>query len=262
MEFLKNHYEKVVLFVVLLLVAAAVAVLPMKVPAIAGADDTPAAQTKMEQVNLTTNQAVLEMINGLTQLNLGWPHNLFNPVIWEKKGKDKVLIKYNSPDEIGLGAMKVDKIDPLYFAIAYEDFKPTGAFQIGITQETNNNPALRSKSTRYVNRGQKDDSFTLLSFSEPAESPAEITVQLNDGQKVVIPKNKEFKFEAGYTADLSYTVGNSAPQRFQKRRAGDPSMGIFQLEGETNKIVDIRSNEVVVSSSSGKRVNLKYKAVP
>jgi hypothetical protein len=59
----------------------------------------------------------------------------------------------------------------------------------------------------------------------------------------------------GYTADLSYPPeGATWPQR----RVGDP----LKFDYDTNKIVEISSNEVVLSASSGsgKRVKIKHQA--
>ncbi len=255
MEFLKNHYEKLVLVVVLAAVAVAVFILPMKVPATVEASAAPPASTNaFGPLDLSTNELLLSSLDHLKPADLAWPHNLFNPVIWLRKA-DKTLTKITNPNGVGLGAIRIDRILPLYFTLTFEGFI-ADKYKIGVIQETNQNPNLRGKTVAFAKLQEKVDTFRLLSVGPEPENPTEFTVQLNDGKTAVVSKEKPYSAVEGYAVDLTYPLP-PGPRSFNQLRVGqnfnfDPS--------ETNKIVDIRSNEVVVSSSSGKRVNLKYKA--
>jgi hypothetical protein len=76
-----------------------------------------------------------------------------------------------------------------------------------------------------------------------------------DTETITVSKDKPYKRIMGYMADLNYPPGNA---EFKKRRIGDRI--ITKGEGsETNKIVAINQNEVVLSMEpTGKRERARY----
>jgi hypothetical protein len=253
MEFLKNHYEKVILSVVLLGLAVAVAILPSKMPAPAETGGG-GSGAKLAPLDLKTNEAPLQRLEQYQPLVLNGEHNLFNPVQWRRR-PDGSLWKIVRENEVGPGALQVLKISPLHFVLSYDGFLPP-KFQIGTMQETNKNPNLRAKIPVLAGVGDKTDLFKITGFNGPADAPVEVTVELNDGKTVSLSKDKPYKVVVGYTADLRYAPENLP--LFREKRVDDKLL----FDGDTNNIVDIASNQVVLSASSGKRTKLSYNAAP
>lgn len=253
MEFLKNHYEKVILSVVLLGLAVVVAFLPSKMP---GADEALPAEkgSAMQPVDLSTNEAPIKRLEQLHSVKLSGEHNLFNPVQW-RRNKDGSLKKIVAENEIGPGALQILKIYPLYFTISFDGVVPP-KFQIGVTHENHKNPRMRGRIPELAAKGEKKEYYKIVDFKGPIEEPTEIQLELADGNTVTISKDKPFKAVVGYKADLRYPVDQQ--QLFSEKRVGDKLV----FDGDTNNIVDIESNQVVVSSTSGKRTKISYKAAP
>src|SRR5204863_4811653 len=63
------------------------------------------------------NQALTRATNP-TVLDFSLPHNLFNPVKWQKR-PDGNLIKIEKGTEVGPGAMRILKVTPLNFSISF-----------------------------------------------------------------------------------------------------------------------------------------------
>lgn len=254
MQFLKNHYEKVVLSLVLLLLAVAVFLLPERVSPV---DDAavPPSNKPVEAVNLSTNEQTLSNLQGLASVQLDGDHNTFNPVLWRRKA-DGSLWKITSLNEIGAGAVRILKTNsPLYFMLSYEGVNPPN-YQVGVTQETNKNVNLRGKVPKYARVGEKTEFFKILKVVGQPESPEGLVLEVNEVKDpVTISREIPYKAVAGYTADLAYSPQNLT---WRERRTGDALV----FEGETNNIVDISADEVVLSASSGKRTTIKYNAAP
>src|SRR4051812_38048472 len=109
MGFLKSHYEKILLGVVLLGLTVGVVLLPMKIAR--EKQDLrdliePKLSTKpkpLDPVDETRFNTAFERLEKPTPLNFGRPHNLFNPVQWQRK-PDGSLIKVANDSTVGPGA--------------------------------------------------------------------------------------------------------------------------------------------------------------
>jgi hypothetical protein len=247
MEFLKTHYEKVILSVVLIGLAAAAAWMPIKVSSEREKEDQRKAELigrKVEPIkplDLSTNEAVLVRLAQPTRLKLQGEHNLFNPVRWQKL-PDGSLLKAK---ELGLNALRINEIKPLMLRVEYEGTTGTGAdlkHLIAVTKETERpGPQKRTAGV-----GQKNPLFKLLEVAGPPEAPTSLTLLLEgDKDPITISKEKPFERVMGYSADLSYE-----PEKIKKtvKVKDDISFG-----GETYNIVAIDRNEVTVSAKSNKK---------
>ena len=131
MEFLKNHYEKVILSVVLLGLAVAAVLLLTWVGNEKRALEeieqgiTQVPPKPLKDTVLSTNEAALQRIVKPAALRLSGEHNLFNPVQW-KKMPDGRVIPLRTGREIGPGALVVSAIKPLYLRIEFEGTSGTG----------------------------------------------------------------------------------------------------------------------------------------
>src|SRR6478609_1882823 len=89
MEFLKKHYEKILLSLVLLCLAVAAAWLPTKIRQ----EKEELQKTifnlpkprELQPVDLSTNESALKRLQNPPTVELSGAHNLFNPVTWKVK---------------------------------------------------------------------------------------------------------------------------------------------------------------------------------
>jgi hypothetical protein len=267
MEFLKKHYEKVLLGVVLLGLAVAVGFLPFKIAS---------EKQKLEDLR---NQLMHPNVKELTNLDLAGPENalkrmtipaqadfsspnrLFNPMVWQKAA-DGHLIKVDDAN-IGPKALVITNRKELDLVISLDDVTASDSgprYRIGVKKEASNNPKDWAKTQKYCKLGDKTDTFTVREAKAPADNPTDVTLtlELNDtGQQVKISKEKGFKRADGYTVDMKYPPENKS---FPPNRRVNQTIS---FNGEDYNIVAITTNEVVLSAKSNqKKTTVKYSVAP
>jgi hypothetical protein len=254
MDFLKKHYEKLLLGIVLLGFLAAVGFLLFKVNSDKQAleDKRLTLTTKpvkaLSNLDLTLPEAALKRVAQPFILNFDAPNRLFNPMPWQQK-PDGLLIPTSS---VGAANAAVTNITPLYLRLSFEGVTPSDAgarYAIGVQKEASARPGERIKKSTYGPVGTKNDTCTLLSVQGKPDDPAGLVVELNDtGEHGVITKEKPFTRVDGYLASIG---------RWKDQRVG----ARIVLDYETYKIVDIKSNEVVLlAESNQKKSSLKLNA--
>ena len=262
MDFLKKHYEKVLLGVVLLGLAVAVAFLPFKI-----ASDKQDLENKRNQLihpkvneltnlNLTAEEAILKRMVVPAKVDFSPPNKLFNPMPWQKAA-DGHLIKVDATN-VGPNAVTVTKMTPLYIELTLDSVTAldTGTrYVIGIKREAALNPRDRPKTQKYCSLNTKNEIFTLRDVKAPPDNPTNVTVvlELNDTkQRVEVAKDQPFRRIDGYMVDLKYAPENKT---WTSRRIG----ASLSFNGEDYKIVAIPENEVVLSAKSNqKNWTVKY----
>ena len=264
-EFVKSHYEKILLSVVLLVLAGAAAYLPLKISAnqemLKSADkfDPTAGKGHLPKpVDLSTNQIIFERVEKLTNLDLSRPHNLLNPVTW-KRAPDGRLIKIDSSEKEGPGALVITKIHPLNLTITFNGVAGTGdppRYQFTVKNEADPNRSKRGNIPKLVALNAKSDLFTLKEVRGPADNPTELVLELEDTKELVtVTKGKPFVRINGYSADLTYPL--EANKVFLDRRVKD----IIEFGDKKYKIVAIRENEVTVEAiQTTARTTIRFNA--
>jgi hypothetical protein len=247
MQFLKSHYEKVILSIVLLGLAAAAALMPIKVSAEKEREDQRKSEIRnpkvkpLEPLVLTNALAAVARVEQKSRIKLSGDHNVFNPVRWQKRGGDGGIIKAT---DAGVNALKVTSITPLRWRVTFDNVQPSGIgsevkYQLSVTKETEG-------AGRPVPRiaGLKDKN----NMRGTPENPTELVVLLA-GEKtpVTISKDKPFERVIGYAADLRYDPENNRTWKNVKNKAE------LAFGGETYNIVAITENEVTVSAKSNKK---------
>ena len=131
MDFLKKHYEKVVLGVVLLGLAVGAAFLPFKIAS---------EKQKLEDMrntlihpnvkeltnlNLSLPDAVLKRLAVPAAVDFSAPNKLFNPLAWQKAA-DGHLIKVDATN-VGPNAVTITKMAPLYLKLTLNEVTVTDA---------------------------------------------------------------------------------------------------------------------------------------
>ncbi len=264
MDFLKKHYEKILLGFVLLVLVAAVSYLPFKV-----ASDKQALEEKRQRLiprsvkpltnlDLTMPENILKRVASPTLVSFGPPNKLFNPMPWQKK-PDDTLVPATS---VGANAASVTNIVPLYLRITLDNITVSDAgakYVIGIERQAASTSAQRNKKQAYckLNDKDKDNTFQLVDVKGKPEDPDQLILQLSDtGEKAVITKDQPFKRVDGYMADINYDPEN---HKWTKQRVG----ARISFNYEDYNIVAITQNEVVLSAkSNGKKWTIKYNAAP
>jgi hypothetical protein len=264
MQFLKRHYEKILLSVVLLALAGAAAWLPMAIgkarESLAAITGTLPGPKEIKPVDVTPYEGALQRLKNPPTVNFAGAHNLFNPVTWKQKS-DGSLLKIQSGNEEGPAAVKITRIFPLHLIFSFERVSGTG-YYIGVHDEAV--PGSR-KAQRLVSLNAKTpfgpdaktQFFAVREAKGPAEDPTELILELGDtNEKVSVTKEKPFKRVQGYAADMKYDVEG---RTFNDVRVGSNIV----LGGEAYKVVAISSNEVRVSSvSTTKQTTLTWSGVP
>jgi hypothetical protein len=267
MDFLKKHYEKVLLGVVLLGLAVAVAFLPFKIASEKQKLEDLRNQLihpnvkPLTNLDLTGPEGVLKRMTAPVQLDFSAPNRLFNPMVWQK-ASDGHLIKVDSTN-IGPNALVVTNRKELDLIITLDDVTVTDSgtrYRIGVKKEASPNSKDWAKSQKYCKLGDKNDTFAVRDAKAPADNPANVTLtlELNDtGQQVKISKEKGFKRADGYTVDLKYPPENKT---FPPNRRVNQTLS---FNGEDYTIVSITTNEVVLlAKSNQKKSTVRYNVAP
>jgi hypothetical protein len=261
MDFLKKHYEKIILGVVLIGLAVAVAVLPFFI----SSEKDKLTQMKtavlhpkvkpLTNLDLTLPEQALKRMATPAVIDFGPPNRLFNPMPWQKAADGHLVLR----ESVGPSRVGVTNITPLYLILTLDSVAPSDVgpkYVIGIEKQAAATPGQRNKrqSLCSTNPPTKNETFTMLEVKGKPDEPSQIIVQLNDsGEKAVITKEQPFRRVDGYMADLHYDLEK---KNWQHRRVN--SQPPLSLNGEDYNIVAINQNEVVLSAKlNGKKWALK-----
>jgi len=259
MDFIKKNYEKILLSVVLVGLVGALVFMAFVIPneqekvREIGEGIISVRVEKLTNLDLTEQSNVVERLQSPYQLDWDTTNKLFNPVGWQKK-MDGSLIKATgtSPQ-----AAVVTGITPLYMTLTLDSVETNefGArYVISVERQAAAYPAMRRKQQRYVSMDDsKKDVFTLVQVKGPPENPDNLVLKLADtGQTNNVSKDKPFRRVDGYTADLKYDLENRS---WSGQRIGNH----LRFAGDDYTVVDINSNEVVLSAQSNqKKWTLRY----
>lgn len=248
MDLIKKHYEKVLLGVVLLGLTVAVVMLPF----IISAKRTDLEQKRSNSIprpkplpplDMVVEDSALQRVQSPVKLDFTTKHNLFNPVVWQKMA-DGHLVKIQTGNEIGVGALEVTDIKPLYLQVTYDSPNANGYF-IFVERQAAAEKSKSSKHEAFVVKDEKKDLFTLRDVKGPPDKPTELVLEMNEsGDSISISPDKPFKRVEGYQADLKY--GLEANKIWKNQRVG----ATLNFAGGQYIIVAITENNVVLSAKS------------
>lgn len=255
MEFLKKHYEKVILSIVLLLLSLAAAYLPFRVAAVNKDIETEVPRVRPKEFvppSVSTNIANLNRAQRKSSLKLsGHEHNLFNPVGW-LKSKEGDLMKDPFYGRKGPEALVVTQINPLYFRVSFDlDRLTRDALEIeddekikyyfGVTREADPKKSNRRLVTRAIREREKDDIFILKEVrGAPLKPDAFVMILLSENREIIVNSKEAYSEIAGYTANLIYPPENK--KKFNSKRRGDK----ISIARKSYEIVLVSENEVVL----------------
>jgi hypothetical protein len=259
MDFIKKHYEKIILSAVLLGLVGWLLVLPFLIEG--DRERTNQIETTiinsavkpLALLDLTQQSNVLVRLQSPVKYDFSTTNKLFNPVEWQRT-MDGRIVKASG---IGPQAAVVTQITPLYFILTLDSVEPSNEFSsaryvISVERQAAANPAMRRQREHYVSVGDKTDDFTVLAAQGAPNNPSGLVLKLIDGETVTISKKNSFRRVDAYMADLKYD-----PERrtFTNLREGS----VISFGGENYIIVAIHQDEVILSAASNqKRTTLRY----
>jgi hypothetical protein len=261
MDFLKKHYEKVLLGLVLVGLAVAVAVLPFfisseqqKLRDITSVVLNPKV-TPLTNLDMSMPEQALKRIATPAVIDLGPPNRLFNPMPWQKAADGKLI----AGTRVGPTSLVITNITPLYLKLTLDKVDPgtpdSGPkYVIGIEKQAAPVAGQRAKKQTYctLNPPSKNETFIMVEVKGKPEDPSQVIVELRDtGEKAVITKDQPFKRVDGYSADIHYDLEKKS---WNNRRVG----ALITFNGEDYNIVAINQNEVVLAAKvNGKKWTVK-----
>ena len=260
MDFLKKHYEKVLLGVVLLGLAVAVAFLPFKISSDKETLETkrinliPRSVKPLAGLDLNLPEAALKRMAAPPAIDFSTTNRLFNPMPWQRTATGQLI----PGNRVGASAATVTNITPLYLKLTLDSVTISDSgprYVIGIENEAASTPRDRNKKQTYcsLNIKNKNDPFILSEVKGPPDNPSSVILELNDRrERIVVSREQPFKRVDGYMADVKYEPEKKV---WPNRRVG----AALSFNGEDYNIVDIRQNEVVLlAKSNQKKWTIKY----
>src|SRR6266404_4704166 len=187
MEFIKKHYEKIILGIVLVGLMVAVAFIPLKVASEKAELETQRANYRnpsvkaLQPLDLEAQEETVKRVATPAVLDLTTTNKLFNPMPW-KKAADNRLIKDDSKN-LGPGALAITRLTPLYLILTLDSVSVSdgGArYFIGVTKEAATTTGQRSKHQIYCSLNVKNEVFTLRKIDGSPENPTRLVLELND----------------------------------------------------------------------------------
>ena len=274
MDFLKKHYEKVLLG---LMLAGLIGVLVFMIFYIS--NDRTDMETKrtslinppvkaLTNLDLTLQDSAILRLKSPFMLDLETTNKLLNPQEWQKN-LDGNLIP--AAKKTGLQVAVVTNITPLYLVIKLVSSRTNelGArYGISVERQAAASRAKRFPTPRYVSIGDKaNDDFELLQVKGAPENPEALILKLtgtasgvngaNPGvtgmnystgqaEPVTISRDKPYLHVEGYTADFRYDPERKA---FHDMRIGSKA----PFGGVDYVVVEVNQNELILSDQSNQK---------
>ena len=248
MDFIKKHYEKIILAVVLLGLAGAAAYLPFLVSSIRAELEESIRPTKAKEFqpkDLSDDIALLNRARKPDPVVIASPeHNTFNPVGWlEDRG---TLYKDRSYGRKGPNNLKIVETRPLYLRISYNGDKKLNPenprYSFAVTREAAEKRSERRKVTRLARLRDKNDIFILKQVKGNHMKPDGFVLELLDSNRTIeVEALQEYSEVTGFQADLVYPAAND--RKFTSQRKGDK----ISIEKRNYEVVFVSETEVVLS---------------
>ena len=244
MDFLKKHYEKIVLSIVLLSLALAAAYLPFQLQAVVRDIEQEIGRGSPKIFQPMESDPVRDIRTDRVQRLADAEHNLFNPVGWTLNQHGS-RIKDPYYRRRGPEALLVMSINPLHFRIAFEKTQQEEndtQYHFGVTREGDPKRSNRRRMSRQLRVGGSNDIFDLVNVTRSSGS-RELTFEINlqeDRRAITFQAGKPFQEVVGYSVDLIYPPDNN--RKYQAKRVGDK----LTLARQTYEIVVVTESEVVI----------------
>jgi len=258
MQFIKKHFEKIILGAVLLGLTVALAALPFKISGERQELEdnrnkvVNVSPKELPPLNLERPNAALLRAQSPFALIFSSEHNLFNPVRWQKSAEGKPIKEQNVDMLAGL---VVTKINPLYLTVTFDSTNTSG-YLVKLRRETKTgrdseiNGFLTPEKPNLQNRN-------LLMLREVKGGGAQLVLELIEtGEKISVVPGAQFQFKRvdGYTVDLKPPEGST---RSNQREGGTIRFGGEEYTVRSIKEVAPAEYEIVLSAKSTEKKSTK-----
>jgi len=242
LEFLKRHYEKIVLCLVILCLGAAGVMLPKQIEDAKAQTDqplpAPPKDTTMPALPIGPLIASIQQVTNPPVMALSGEHNLFNPVAWKRKPNGDLLKILKT----GADALEVTAISNLYERIGY-DHPAVGASGVYFMFWQTNSQRAKGESAE-LNQMPRSGLYKIRAVKGPADNPTQLRLEIIDtGEVVWVSKEAPYQRVDGHLADLRY---DPEAKPFTRKKVEDT----LTLDGEPYKIVAITDDAVTVEQST------------
>jgi len=267
MQFIKKHYEKIVLGVVLAGLVGALVFMPFYISsdnaamvALTEGMINPSAKP-LPDLDLSAQTAAAARLRGGYSLDLDTTNKVFNPQDWVKQSDGTIVPAAN---HTGPQMCVVTGITPLYLILSLDSVSTNelGArYSIGVEKQADKNPSKRRKQTHSTAVGDKpNDTFSIVSVKgDDISNPSEVDLKLTDtGEIISIASGKPYQRVDGYMADFRYD-----PEKlvFQNARAGDMRASGHEIVFNGSRFIvdDVQSNQVILRDlTNQKKTTLNF----
>ena len=254
MQFLKKHYEKILLGVVLagligVLVFMLFYIAADKQAMVDAANGIINASAKpLPDLDPAARDAAVTRLQSPYVLDFETGNKVFNPFEWQKT-LDNQLVPKNT--KTGPQMAVVTNIAPLYLVLKLDAVMTNelGArYNISVENQAATTAAKRVPHHHYVSAGDKpNDTFQLLEVKGAPENPAALILKIMDtGETASVALGKPFRRVDAYTADLRYDPEKRA---FHALRAGSK----VSFNGTDYQVADINQNVLVLEDQSNQK---------
>jgi len=253
MQFLKKHYEKILLGMVL---AGLIGVLVFMLFYIAS--DKQAMEENVNSLinpkvkpladlDLSTNAASMTRLQTPFELDFDTANKVFNPFEWQKTQDGRMVRKAS----LGAKVAEVTGITPLYLILSLESVKTNEfgvRYVIGVENQASSSPSKRRKQQRYISLGDKpNDTFALQDVKGPADSPTSLVLKLvESGDLVTVTPGQPFRRVDAYMADFKYDPEKKV---YRGQQAGNR----VSFGGTDYVVVEVNRNELILADQSNQK---------
>jgi hypothetical protein len=256
MDFLKKHYEKIILSVVLLAVVYFALRLPQEISAarqelISDIERLKEGATnRISELDLTGRIQMVQQLYAPTTNQFSGPHNVFNPVQW-KLGRDGNYVKVPSPDDV-VNQLKIVAIRPLKLVVGIEEgTSGTGdatRIKVSVMDQSLMPKSRQGKQIRNPRLGgatpDANDLFKVISFKGEPSKISELVLELRKGSKqITLATGKPYEEIVGYEADALFELDGKT---FKEMREGSS----IRFDNEIYKVIAITSSNVTIEAQS------------
>lgn len=261
MNFLKDHFEKLILGLVLLVSAGGIFFVIQQISASKetkeAALQSPRGNVRQYQsADLQPFEETLQEISQPIVVGITGDHELLNPVRW--KEVNGVLARET---ELGVKSLAISEIKPLNLRIAYlrtTEYGKADRFVLEITNENEETVGGRKPTKRTFEVGNpiKGVPYTLQRVDGPSSSPTDFYVTIKDEntgtlEHVQFTPDKPYQSVVGYSASFVY---EPTGKKFVDQRVN----GSIKIDDSTFIIVAITENQATLENKSGKRTTLDF----
>jgi hypothetical protein len=252
MDFLKKHYEKIILSVVLLAMVYFALGLPRKINqereelTTYQKDLEGGATNRVPTLDLSGREQLVRQLSSPVTNQFAGAHNVWNPVQW-KQGREGI-VRVPSQDDV-VNQFKITAIRPLKFTVAIEEgTSGTGdalRIRVAVTDQSRMPKTLQRPQLRNPKlSGDANDLFKLISYKGDPNRLTELVLELRKGaRQITLSAGKPYEEIVGYEADAVFELDGKP---YKELREGSQ----LRFDREGYKVIAITASNVTIEAQS------------